>query len=482
MKRNIFTSNKESMDLILSGFDRSDVSQILTPCHVDDSYDWLKSAEKTVERLNKRLIAAGGMGTLKIHSTPYSAVAVVTTELMTTQTMEGFTETYSKSHSFGALFMGSEVKVGSLVLPKDNKSFRSDASYSMTPKMKVFVMTGEAKAANGWNFVSKLQRLDGGNVYVAVEGDLEKTNALPATRRCVCEHCKKPRARVDMFHIHNEDGRDMIVGKNCLNELGAQASDTLSDAFRAMKDVFIDLSMGDDSDDFGGSGGCRAPNGAVSVEVLCAKIVARLENRIKCGASKEFLEAFNVSSKEWIEVLKSPVAADMGTHAMNLLGRGHKLHVKYPSDMFAALRMVSNLDGIQHGYIPARNAEWFVQSIGSVSVEQSKKFMNAADNGCMDVEADLENMVDAAYPAHVTGAKFDGIEVEVEDSFTFSGSFGPSTIITFRTSDGYRLKTFYSGSTSFPESKFILKGTFKHAEKDRDGKWSTFVTRCKVGK
>jgi len=80
---------------------------------------------------------------------------------------------------------------------------------------------GAAPRINGWTFVATLQHLgEDGNIVRAIPGA-----EIPASFRAqapVCDHCRKPRNRIDTYVLQSDAGEHKQVGSNCLGDfLGA---------------------------------------------------------------------------------------------------------------------------------------------------------------------------------------------------------------------------------------------------------------------
>ena len=77
-------------------------------------------------------------------------------------------------------------------------------------------VVGDMPVINGWQLIARIEFADGMtliNKVPGVEGELFEQYA---SVNPVCDHCKIIRRRNDIFVLRHDDGREKIVGRNCL--------------------------------------------------------------------------------------------------------------------------------------------------------------------------------------------------------------------------------------------------------------------------
>lgn len=67
---------------------------------------------------------------------------------------------------------------------------------------------------DGYSVIAQIEHLDGGNIVVPFEGEVQKEWLHS---ECTCDHCKTSRVRKYTF-IVRKDGEDLQVGKTCLKD------------------------------------------------------------------------------------------------------------------------------------------------------------------------------------------------------------------------------------------------------------------------
>lgn len=78
-------------------------------------------------------------------------------------------------------------------------------------------VTGEVPRINGWSVAARIEftGAEAGNFVVTAPG-VESVDTSWRTVSNICQHCNTSRTRSDLVVIRHEDGREMIVGRNCL--------------------------------------------------------------------------------------------------------------------------------------------------------------------------------------------------------------------------------------------------------------------------
>ena len=99
------------------------------------------------------------------------------------------------------------------------KTFTTDqyGVYYPEPQVRKFYLyeiEGLAKI-NGWEFLAKIQHLNGGNLIHSAKPDTF-IDPIYRTRKPVCDHCNSNRNRKDTYLVRNGLGEVKQVGKSCL--------------------------------------------------------------------------------------------------------------------------------------------------------------------------------------------------------------------------------------------------------------------------
>ena len=134
-------------------------------------------------------------------------------------------------------------------------------------------VSGHAPKLAGWTFVGRLdfKSIPGGVLRAMVPGETCPTHLMDVEPGR-CDHCGKTRRRSDVFIVRHEDGRELVVGRNCLADfLGHQSPQTIAAAAL----FATELRCIADGESFGGW--CRPKNEWDVYEVLLwAAVLIRL--------------------------------------------------------------------------------------------------------------------------------------------------------------------------------------------------------------
>lgn len=107
------------------------------------------------------------------------------------------------------------VKVGEPFQDSATTKYDGQLTSIKVMRQKVRVI-GDAPCVEGWEFIAKLQHIEGVVIVSAVPGE-----SVPVEFREVksgrCDHCNTNRKRLDTFLLRNEEtGAWKVVGRNCL--------------------------------------------------------------------------------------------------------------------------------------------------------------------------------------------------------------------------------------------------------------------------
>ena len=121
--------------------------------------------------------------------------------------------------------------------------------FHLSENLHTVTISGVEPCVAGWRFVGKIE-FDPtlGNIVKTV-GDAEVDQRY-RTLGPICEHCNSARRRKDTFILRHEDGREMVVGRNCLADFLRDGDAETLAAFAEMADRVCVLAEGGlDSDD-----------------------------------------------------------------------------------------------------------------------------------------------------------------------------------------------------------------------------------------
>jgi hypothetical protein len=116
---------------------------------------------------------------------------------------------------------------------KANKYGNSDISYSFGDTKIVgiknedgydrqyefvdIIVTGDAPIINGWNFLARVELMDGENLIHNVPGTEVEISSDYREHNGHCDHCNTLRARNDVY-ILSKDDEEIAVGRTCLRD------------------------------------------------------------------------------------------------------------------------------------------------------------------------------------------------------------------------------------------------------------------------
>ncbi len=89
----------------------------------------------------------------------------------------------------------------------------------ITRSWTVFSIEGARPKSDGWSLVARFDHSAalGAPIIKSVPGIGELSTDFRTNERTqVCEHCKSKRRRKDTFLVRHEDGREMVVGRQCI--------------------------------------------------------------------------------------------------------------------------------------------------------------------------------------------------------------------------------------------------------------------------
>lgn len=328
----------------------------------------------------------------------------------------------------------------------------------------------------GWRFVAALDQTPAGVVTRALDAsaDLSAYRDVEPSR---CDHCKTSRRRKAAFVLRNEEGQEMVVGRNCLTDfLGRDAATGVRAA------MFPHVARAELDDDYLRGWASLAPTltpvGLLTVvyalmEVQGAYITSRQarDQGIMSTArvAADYIQSDPVvqyrDSRDVYEALKSGAEA-YESEALAALSWAQGLDGE--SDFEANMRIVASnhqLDG-KHVGICGYIAQAYRKAKAPKATEAAPKAREAAPK---------------AYVGTV-GARQE-FEVTVLRKRVIESFYGWKTVVALRDADGNALVWFASGSTKgLEEGKTVrVKATVKdHRPSKLNGDPETILNRVAV--
>lgn len=326
---------------------------------------------------------------------------------------------------------------------------------------------------NGWTFTATIQHTDDGNILRNISGD-----DLPLQYRTasdLCEHCNTNRYRKNTYILRNDTtGAYKQVGRNCLSDFFGH--DALMYAERAQ--YLLDLSDQCDSlqDDlgFGGGGGQTTYTRLELYLGHVAECIAREGWLSKSKAREQDREAFAtalIADRHMTKTEKYPLYTEVSEES-------HKLAED-------AIEWAENIEGEEV-------SEYLhnIRLIAKSGVCTYKTFGMAASIVSTYqrevVKAEERKRKAALPPSEYQGTVGEDIQVDilVEKTLTFDGSFGTTVLHIMSDDQGNRYTWFSSGTTLETAKRYTVRGTVKKHEEYK-GKNTNFppqkqtvLTRC----
>lgn len=104
----------------------------------------------------------------------------------------------------------------------------------------IFVrLFGEAPRLQGWDLKARIDyKAIPGSVYVTGTPTYDPPVSLREVPASRCDHCNAARNRHDLFVLHHEDGREVIVGRSCLRDyLGHHSPEAIVELMLTLQKV-----------------------------------------------------------------------------------------------------------------------------------------------------------------------------------------------------------------------------------------------------
>ena len=145
-------------------------------------------------------------------------------------------------------------------------------------------VTGEAPKFAGWSLVARVDFDHSEPLFAAAPGETvpESYRGTDAT----CDHCKKVRARKNVFILRNEAGDTIKVGRNCIKDfLGHNSPENVLRTMTWLRDLASMLDEAGDEDRWGSFGGAYVPTWPVVTVLEFASACIRRSGWCSGGAA-----------------------------------------------------------------------------------------------------------------------------------------------------------------------------------------------------
>lgn len=309
-------------------------------------------------------------------------------------------------------------------------------------------------------------------------------NAKWRTIGNVCEHCHTNRRRTDLIVIRHEDGREIIVGRNCLADyIRTGNADSLLEYAKWMS-ISLECSESEESDYYGGGYGdtTESLENILAFSSLCIRKLGWVSAKV----ASEFEKAGTADS---VRHLMYPPRDKSGKFEWEKWVASHGLHANEhdteeavkalewmkaipantDSDYLHNLRIVAEL-----GYVPSNKFALVVSAVASAKRARDEEVKRAEFGKANAVKAFIGTV----------GERMRKLEVTVKRTHSSEGNFGVTTIITFQAGDN-ELTWFASGDRTEEYKQgenYTIDATVKtHRDDPKYGK-STVVTRVAASK
>ncbi len=344
-------------------------------------------------------------------------------------------------------------------------------------------VTGEAPRINGWAVAARIEFTEAGNFVVTAPG-VEDLDHKWRTIKNVCEHCNTNRKRNELVAIRHEDGREIVVGRNCLADYIRTGDAESLLAWASMMTFTFEASAEEEKEYWGGGYGdtseslenilrfsslCIRKLGWVSGKVAeeCQK--TSTATNVRCLMYPPRDSGAKADWKKWIAKYELYATEFDTEEAAKALAWMQSLPLTDSSEYCYNLRIVANL-----GYVPNNKVNLVVSAVASAK--------RARDEEVKRAEFGKKNANKAFMGA--VKERLRNLEVTVKRTHSFDGMFGVTTIITLACGDneltwfasGDRTEEYKQGST------YTIDATVKeHKDDPKYGK-STVVNRVAESK
>ncbi len=351
-----------------------------------------------------------------------------------------------------------------------------------TIRLHIIEVTGEAPRINGWGVAARIEFTPAGNFVVSAPG-IENMRPEWRTIGNVCQHCNTSRRRKDLIVIRHEDGREIVVGRNCLADyIRTGDAETLLAYASMIGTLSLEYSEAEEGEYWGGSYGDTAESleNILRFSSLCIRKLGWVSGRVaeQCmkGSTADDVRRLMYPPRyrdekegwsRWIEQNNLHANEHDTEEAAAALAWMKAIPADTTSDYLHNLRIVAEL-----GAVPSNKFNLVVSVVATAKRARDEEVKrqefsksNATKQFVGTVKERLRN-----------------IDVTVKRSHSIDGNFGVTTIITFAYGDNI-LTWFASGDRTEefkPGESYNVDATVKdHRDDEKYGR-STLVNRVTI--
>lgn len=337
---------------------------------------------------------------------------------------------------------------------------------------------GKQPRINGWGVIARIEFTGGGNLVHTAPG-VDSINLKYRTIGNVCEHCNTQRNRNDVIVIQHEDGRELVVGRNCLADYIRTEDASGLIEFAQLRDKYNELVDAAERDyEEGISDGRIIPSLSIETVLQAASLCIR---KIGWTSGSKAYEEERTSTRDDVRML---LCSPRTSRTYIEFVRRYDLHTCEQDKELAAkaLEWVRN--------IPADTDSDYLYNIRTICSgecihpDKLGYAVSVIPAYKRDIERRAERKetnTDKQFVGEV-GKRLRDLPVTVKRIRSTEGQYGVTTIIAFE-SDGNDLTWFASGDKTgdFEEgTSYTVDATVKKHEDDaRYGK-QTIVNRVRV--
>lgn len=336
-----------------------------------------------------------------------------------------------------------------------------------TMKVEAFDIEIEADIIrkDGYTVVAQIEHLDGGNIVVPFEGEVQKEWLHS---KCTCDHCKTNRVRKHTY-IVRKDGEDLQVGKTCLKDYCG--IDPQAIGYRnELADILISNDV--DSIDWGTFSGIEPAYDTIEMLALAIRVVKK-QGYIK----SEYPHSNKETIRDMVNSNEHPTEEE----------------IAQATEMAEAIKGMEDSDAISFLLSDTRTlvrTEYCKAShFGYIAYAPIayEKYLKAIDKKAK-WEAEHQKQMASEYVGEV-GKRMTFDIAEYKLITTWEGQFGTTYLYKFTDTNGNVLVWFASGCFGHwddTKQRYIeeenvtrIKATVKD-HNERDGVKQTIINRVKV--
>lgn len=370
------------------------------------------------------------------------------------------------------------------VLSVENVEAKHPSGLPYVYRLHTVEVVGEAPRINGWEVAARIEFTEAGNFVVTAPG-VENLRPIWRTMGNVCEHCNTKRRRTNLIVIRHEDGREIVVGRNCLADyIRTGDAETLLAYASFIGTLSLEYSESEEGEYWGG--GYAEPCDSLVNVLAFTSIVIRKMGWVSGKVADECQQASTAENvrelmtrprhrdevaswEKWIAKYNLYVTDFDKEEAARTMEFLKAIPVNTDNDYLHNLRIVGVLE-----YVPSSKFNLVVSAV------------SAAKRARDEVVRQAEYAKGNANKQHmgVVKERLRNLEVTIKRTHSFEGNFGVTTIITLACGDN-ELTWFASGDLTeqyIVGSSYTIDATVK--EHKTDPKWgmSTVVNRVAESK